>query len=262
MRQQLTLRRAHVRGFNLLELALGLAILGLVLGSIMVPLQTQVEARKIDDTQRLLLQARDLLMGFVAANGYLPCPADLSSGSGVETVSATAHDSINGACASSVGTTAGYYGYLPAITLGFSPVDSAGFALDAWGTNANRIRYAVYTDSGTMGLSLVRSGGLSNLGIPTIGSLTLFNVCQSASGVTTTTCGTAATLATNAAVVIWSVGANTSARSAQESQNLAGTRVFVSRTRSDVSGSEFDDLVMWVPMNLIISRMIAAGQLP
>ncbi len=255
----------RVKGFNLVELAIGLAIIALVVGSIMMPLANQIESRKIDETQGLLTQARDLLLGFVAANGYLPCPTDTTSTSAFESVGATGHDSVNGACAASVGTTAGYYGYLPAATLGFSPVDSSGFALDGFGTSANRIRYAVYTDSGTMGLSLVRSGGMANLGIPTLGSLTLFNICQSGTGVTSTACGSAPgqlVLATNVAVVIWSVGNQTGMRSVHETVNQSNTRVFVSRTRSDVSGSEFDDQVLWLPMNLLISRMIVAGQLP
>ena len=34
-------------------------------------------------------------------------------------------------------------GFLPAVTLGFSPVDSNGYAVDSWGSTQNRIRYAV-----------------------------------------------------------------------------------------------------------------------
>ena len=39
-------------------------------------------------------------------------------------------------------------------------------------------------------------------------------------------------------------------------------RVFVSRSRSTVPGSKFDDIVAWIPMPVLVSRMVGAGQLP
>ena len=254
------------RGFTLIELAVAIAVIALILGSILVPLQTQVQSRKIDETQRMLSQARDAVLGYVAATGYFPCPADATS-NGAEALGASQHDSVAGSCATTVGTTNGYHGFLPAATLGFSPVDAQGYAIDAWGTNANRIRYAVFTDAGTVGLSLVRSGGMANLGIPTLGGATLFNVCLSGTGVGAADCGSPlpggqVVLATNAAVVIWSVGSRTAAASVHETENLDSDRVFVSRPRSDVAASAFDDLVTWIPMTIVINRMVAAGQLP
>lgn len=262
------------RGFTLIELAVGLVVVALLLGAMMVPLTTQVESRKIDETQQILKQARDALLGYVAANGYFPCPADsvdLGVGhtdtNGQEALGANAHDSVNGACAASVGTTTGYHGFLPAATLGVSPVDAQAYAVDSWGYRSNRIRYSVFTDGGTVGLSLVRSGGMANLGIPTLGAATLFNVCLSGSGVGASDCGSPlpagqVILATNAAVVIWSVGPRSAGASVHETENLDNDRVFVSRPRSDVTGSQFDDILLWVPVNVVISRMVAAGQLP
>jgi hypothetical protein len=29
-----------------------------------------------------------------------------------------------------------------------------------------------------------------------------------------------------------------------------------------VSGNEFDDIVTWIPMSMLLARMLAAGQLP
>jgi prepilin-type N-terminal cleavage/methylation domain-containing protein len=257
---------ARSSGFTLIELAIGIAILALLIGSVLVPLNTQVESRKIDETQRMLAQARDMLMGYVAANGYFPCPADESS-KGQEALGATGHDSLTGACAASVGATSGYHGYLPAATLGFAPVDPQGYGLDAWGSQGNRIRYAVYSDAGTVANALIRSGGMAALGIPALGSATLFNVCASGTGTGGSDCGSPlppgqVVLTTNAAIVIWSVGASSAPGSPHEAENADNDRVFVSRPRSEVAGLQFDDLIAWVPMNLVISRMIAAGQLP
>jgi len=36
----------------------------------------------------------------------------------------------------------------------------------------------------------------------------------------------------------------------------------VSRSRSDVAGSEFDDIVTWLSIGNLVSRMVLAGQLP
>ena len=62
------------------------------------------------------------------------------------------------------------------------------------------------------------------------------------------------TLASNAAIVVWSVGSNgaTGGASAHEAQNPnpnggSADRIFVSRGASNVAGHEFDDIVTWVP---------------
>lgn len=251
--------RRLAKGFTLIELAVGIFVIALLLGSVLLPLQNQVENRKIEETQRMLAQAREVVLGYVAANGYFPCPANNAS-NGQEALGASAHDSTTGSC----GT---YHGFLPAAALGFSPVDAQGYGIDAWGMAANRIRYAVFTDAGTIGTSLIRSGGMAGVGIPVLGSATLFNVCASGSGVGASDCGSPlpagqVILSTNAAVVIWSLGGRSAGTSVHELENLDNDRVFVSRTRADVAGAEFDDLVAWIPMNLVISRLVAAGQLP
>jgi hypothetical protein len=47
-----------------------------------------------------------------------------------------------------------------------------------------------------------------------------------------------------------------------ESRNLDGDAVFVSHEFSTAPGNEFDDYLTWVPVNVLASRMIAAGRLP
>ena len=43
---------------------------------------------------------------------------------------------------------------------------------------------------------------------------------------------------------------------------IASDRVFVRTDRSDLPGSEFDDLVIWVPENTLYARLVQVGQLP
>ena len=61
-------------GFTLVELAISIFIIALLLGSILVPLATQVEQRQISETQKTIEEIKEALIGFALANSYLPCP--------------------------------------------------------------------------------------------------------------------------------------------------------------------------------------------
>jgi type II secretory pathway pseudopilin PulG len=253
----------HASGFTLIELAVAVLVLTLLLGSILVPLATQVEQRKVSDTRKALDEAREALIGFAAANGRLPCPASAAS-NGAESFAAGGSAS-NGACSNF------FDGFLPAAALGFTPTDSQGYAVDGWGLTQNRIRYAVWT--GTVnGITnpLTRTSGMSSAGMANLAAAQFLYVCNSGTGVTAgTNCGTAVTLASSAAAVIYSVGPNaaTGGSSAHEAENPnpnggSADRIFVSRDWSNAAGSEFDDIVTWIGTSPLFNRMIAAGQLP
>ena len=253
--------RMHARhrttGFTIFEHAVSLSVIALVLGSIMIPLQTQIEARKVDETRRLLEAAQDMLLGFAAANGYFPCPADASS-NGQEPLGT---DHLSGACPVS-------HGFLPAALLGFRPTDAQGYAVDAFEGAGRRIRYAVSTQTiGGVTNALTRTNGLRSVPIASFGAAPLLYICQSGNGVTAADCGTAVTLASNAVAVVWSVGANgaNGGVSVHEAQNPnpnggSADRVFVSREISNVAGNEFDDLVAWIPATTLVTRLMMSGQ--
>lgn len=255
--------RLRTRGFTLIELAVALFVLMLLLGSIVVPLTTQVEQRKFIDSRRALDIARDALLGFAAANGRLPCPASATS-NGAESFAAGG-SAANGSCSNF------FNGFLPAAALGYTPTDSFGYALDGWGIAQNRIRYAVsgQTVNGVTN-PLTRSGGMSSAGLSNLAAAQFLYVCNSALGVSAgNNCGTAVALASNAMAVIYSVGANaaTGGTSVHETENPnpnggSADRIFVSRDWSNASGSEFDDIVTWIGTSPLFNRMIAAGQLP
>ena len=264
------------RGFTLVELAVVIFIIVLLLGSLFVPLQTQIESRNYDTTQRILEQAREALMGYAAANGYFPCPASTTS-NGLEAVGANHATGAATTCPLAVwGGVTTYIGFLPAATLGFTPTDANGYALDAWGLSPqNRIRYAVVGNVTVNGVTqpFTRASGMKNATMASLAAATnLLYVCNSGTGVVAgTNCGTAVALASNAAVVIWSVGPNaatTGGTSVDELQNpnptagASADRIFVSRTKSEGTGAEFDDVVVWIGLPSLFNRMIAAGQLP
>lgn len=244
-----------------------LFIVTLLLGSVLIPLQTQVETRKIEETQRILEQAREALLGYAAAFGYFPCPATAAS-AGTEPSAGTDH--ATGACVT-------YNGFLPAALLGFAPIDAEGFALDAWGgTAANRIRYAVSNHPvGAAPLPFTTAGGMSLAGIPALASNgNLIYVCgDGATVVADTSCGPPPTergLASNVVAIVWSSGTNavsggTSVHEAQNPNvNVAPSqdRIFISRVRASSGPNEFDDQLIWISGFTVVSRLLASGALP
>lgn len=266
--------RFHQRAFTLVEMAVVLAIIGLLLGSLMYTLSAQTEQRARAETQRTLEQAREAVLGYALANGRLPCPASAAS-LGVESPAG------GGDCTNYAD------GFLPAVTLGFQPVDSQGFALDAWN---NRIRYAVARNlaAGTcVGTSAVPhftvKATLKQNGMSCLPNSTELLICKSsvsAPAPTPGSCGTAANVVTNAnpsgtvVAVILSPGKNfalapTAAAAAvankpDEAANLDGNTVFISHTPAPTGavGGEYDDMMLWIPVGVFYGRMTSAGVLP
>lgn len=274
-----------VRGFSLAELAVVLLIVTLLIGGLLVPLSAQIEQRNLERTRRSLDEARDALIGFAAANGRLPCPASpasngresfciASSGACPGVANQTTTVQAHGNCSHF------FNGLLPAATLGLTPADAEGFLIDGWGTSdRNRVRYAV-SDRTVNGVTFAwtssgatagpRAAGLTQLAAT--GQDYLY-ICSGMPSNEAAPCAPAVKLADNAPAVIYSVGANaTSTASGTAGDELAnpnpngGTadRTFVSHTPSPAGGTggEFDDVVTWVPLTVMLNRMVAAGQLP
>ena len=243
------LKAARSRGFTLIELAVVLFVVTLILGSILVPLTSQVEQRQISDTRRTLEDIKEALMGYAVANGHLPCPA-ISATNGLENRTGTT-------------CTANWRdGYIPWATLGVSK-------LDAWG---NIFRYSVtpayassltptFTFSTPRDITIqTRDGGaaiinLTNVppnGVPAVVQSYGKNGYRSVNDQ-----GTAQALPTG-----WP------ASNIDEETNATtglGT-TFVSRVpqAAGVSSNpgEFDDIVVWISPNILFNRMVAAGKLP
>jgi prepilin-type N-terminal cleavage/methylation domain-containing protein len=249
-------------GFTLVELMLVLLVLGLVMTSIAVPFAAHLQMRRAEETRRQIEEAREALMGFAAANGRLPCPATDSS-NGLESFAAEG-DAGNGNC------TTFYEGFLPAATLGLAPLDAGGYLRDGWATSRNRLRYAVFGAGVALNgvvNALTRSGGMQAATLPGLADASHYLlICGSAAGTTPASCGPAANqLTKRAAFVVLSLGPNAAATPApgsDEARNLSGVPVFVHREASVAPGNEYDDIVHWVPINLLVSRMLTAGRLP
>lgn len=248
--------------FTLLELMLAMLILAILVSGLAVPISAQVALRRHEETRRLLEESREALLGFAAMHGRLPCAATAAS-HGEESFAAGG-DAANGNCA------AFHDGFLPASTLGLASLDAEGFARDGWGERASRIRYAVFGNGHAVGgvaNPLTRANGMQQATLAALGDAPGYLVvCSTASAASATGCGPAANqLTRRAAFVLISPGPSASLRpagGADEARNTDGRGVFVAHEPVDGPGNAFDDIVTWVPLNILAARMIAAGRLP
>lgn len=249
------------RGFTLIEMALVLMIVGLLLGGGLTVLTAQLEQRRVTDTQRMLEEAREALIGFAVTNGRLPCPATGSLASGAPGAGIANLETA-------VGCTGGQTGVLPWATLGVSQSD-------AWGW---RFTYRVpaqfsRTVDATRALTLANFPGCAAGTLPAatppraafaLCSAGDVNVCPSSVG-----CPAASVATAVPAVVLshgragagaFNEGGTLIAASANpdEAANSDGNTDFVARTPTET----FDDVVTWVAPGILFNRMVQAGRLP
>jgi prepilin-type N-terminal cleavage/methylation domain-containing protein len=277
MRSAPPVARARGRGFTLTELAVVVAIVALLLGGLLYTLTAQTDQRNFEETRRRLDLARELVLAFAVVNGRLPCPARSAATASPGTVAGDEVRDSSGNCIGDAVTD--YYGgssggvtlgLLPARAIGFQQVDSAGFAVDAWG---NRIRYVVANLVTACAGSSTTPHFTNATNLKANGITCLPNdllICKSATGITGTTCGGSANqIMTQSLVVaiIFSTGKNgatTGGTGADEAANLNGDRVFVyhTPTPSTAANGEFDDQFTWISDGELYGKMIAAGVLP
>lgn len=256
-------------GFTLVELSIVLIIVALLIGGMLVPLSAQRDLQNTNETQKQLADVKEALLGFAAVQGRLPCPA---------TPTSTGRESF---CTNEVGVCTEQFavpahgrcseffnGFVPAATLGLSPTNSQGLAIDSWG---NPLRYAVSNKTaGLVTFSFTKISGIQSAWTadPSPLQSDLLRVCNTAAHITGAgdsadcpTTPTADRMTESAAAVLFSTGKNggTAPVAADELANWtnSGDRVFVSATPS----LTFDDLVTWLSPNILYNRMISAGRL-
>ena len=228
---------AHSDGFTLTELTIVLVIVALLVGGLVLPLSAQREARNIGETKRQLAEIKEALMGFAVANGRLPCPAksdDLHAEEKLQNLT-------TGECAL-------WSGFLPAASLGITPVDAQGYAVDAWN---NRIRYAITENAAPYSYVFTKNNGMRDSWDDVATKLKPgIQICPDA------TC--AEFLTDKAVAVIMSTGANGNGEQGPDFAGNTNKKNFVDAEPSPA----FDDIVTWISPYILYSRMIAAGKLP
>jgi prepilin-type N-terminal cleavage/methylation domain-containing protein len=235
------------KGFSLIEMMVTIFILSLLLSSILFPLISQIDQRRISETERRLELVKEALIGYALTHRNLPCPAK-SSTDGTE-------DRISG------GTTCRLVsgvpvrvGFLPWVTLGLEPADTWDnlFRYSVSPSHSNSDPAARFTldDLGDITIRTRNNAGtavdMSNASIPVV------ILSHGKNGYGATTRGGAARFTPGG----W-VG--------DERDNANNSNIFYWRVRTErttAAGGEFDDIVAWITPDILNSKMVAAGRLP
>lgn len=239
----------HSHGFTLVEMAIVLLIFGLLFGGGLTILSSQLELRRIQETNAALDEAREALIGFAVSQGRLPRPA----------TSATIGSENPVACTSEALCT----GFIPWSTLGVAKLDGFG----------KIIRYSVTPDfaggaTGTASFDLSTSVATKTVETRDGSGALIYQAGQLLCSVASQ-CMPA---------VVFSHGKNNhgtgesgnvmsdnSATNSDEDTNNSASVNFIGRTPSinaTSPGGEFDDQVTWLSPNILFNRMVAAGKLP
>ena len=272
-------------GFSLIEIAVVMIIIAILFTVVGLPISAQIELRRIDETKKQIESVKETILGFAIINGRLPCPA-LNSGvctvgrecfcsegignseSGTCTLTLTAPASFNGRCAAfGTTTTALTAGFLPAMSLGITPTDANGYALDAFATPSSQLRYAVTRAKVTAPaflFPLTRVDGVKSATMDQFGGAAapdLLIICPP----DTPACSGTTVLTRQAPFVVFSLGNNSSTPFASlsnaEKANLDNDTggIFVSGTPLIPA---FDDILSWSSINILFARMVQSGKLP
>ena len=286
------------QGFTLIELAIVLVIVTILVGGLAMPLSAQIQARRIGETRKTMEEAKEAIIGYamshttgsctcayvtgalqgsstcsaslcsttfstsdtatltVRPRHYLPCPDINKAADDLEP--AVDNDGVNGLIDINNGVEDRYIsgtnsgqcitslGNFPWVTLATAPQD-------AWG---NRLRYAItaaYADL-DVGFGNTLAGDKQ--------------ICSTSTG----GCPTG-TVASNVPAVLIAYGPNgwgalnvsgtplAAPTSADELENTDADNSFVSRfpSKSDAAAGEFDDLLVWISKDLLISRVCQGG---
>ena len=218
------MKRPPDNGFSLLEMAIVLAIVGLLLAGLLPALSGQIAQQRRDETRKQIDEIKEALTGYAISNNRLPCPANatLASGSssaGIEDCSLT-------------------IGVLPWVTLAVGETD-------AWG---RRFTYATSSAYTTANFTLSSSG-----------TLTVKNAATGGSNIATNLPCVLISHGSNGYGAYTPQGIQLSASNdADEVENANTNTSFVTHDPTPT----FDDLVTWVSSNILFSRMVNAGKLP
>lgn len=234
--------RLQPNGFTLLEMAIVLAIVGVLLAGLLPTLSSQIEQQRRIETRKLLEDIQQALLGYTMVNGRLPCPADGATASGNES---TTNSGASLGCALTKGV-------LPWATLGVSETD-------AWN---RRFTYRV-----TANFADGADGTAASCGVATGIS---FQLCSSANLNVLASSG-GSTIAAKVPAVVVSHGPNglgaypagggaqIGTATGDENENSDDDNTFVSH---DQVQNGYDDLVVWISPNILLNRMVSAGKLP
>ncbi len=201
----------------------------------MKPLGAGIVERQRNETFDQLVDIREAIIGYASVHHRLPCP--VTGGGSAAQLPADPCMLANG--------------YVPAAVLGISGrYDSNGLLTDSWGSP---IQYHVtLSDADSDGLAdfttveEMRDVGMQNLSPE-------YEVCGSAA--------CTQLRANRVPAVLISTG-KLQSTSADEAENQDSDNRFVSRDIDMVGSDQFDDIVIWLSGNILLTRLLQAHVLP
>jgi len=234
--------RRLCNGFTLVEMAIVMLIVGLLLGGLLAPLSAQIDQQRNIETQKLLAEIKEALIGFAVANGRLPCPA-ISAASGAEKTDCTT-------------LAADRQGYIPWAALGVAKLDSWGHIFSYSVTPAYATAGGIVLSPATTRDITIRTRDATGIAanLSNAGDIPVVILSHGQNGYGSTDGGGVAQAVAPATNI-------------DETSNATSGTSFYSRTPTPVgysqaNGGEFDDIVVWISPNILFSRMVAAGRLP
>jgi prepilin-type N-terminal cleavage/methylation domain-containing protein len=229
-------RGLRQEGFNLIELAIVLAVVSLLAGGLLGAMSGQQTRQREQEARKQLDEARETILGFAIANGRLPCPA--------------APNIAQGAAQAGREDCSLQHGVLPWSSLGLPEIDP-------WGRRLTYFASRKFT-------AMVAPGALAAFtlatGIAPDNSDTA-NVKESSAAIADIAIDLPAVLVCHGehGAGAWLPdGSRNDGALGDELENADADLVFVARP----PGTGFDDLVTWLPGALLKSRLLAAGRLP
>ncbi len=225
--------QSRLLGFSLVEMAIVLAIVGLLMAGLMPALSGQIEQSRRKETRKLLEEIQQALIGYAIINSKLPCPTTQTDPAHAK------YGLADDSCASPATE-----GYLPWKTLGIAETD-------AWGSPRS--------SSGDQWLGYwryrVEPSFASTFTLDTTSNMTLKLQVKDSSGnaLTNTSDNKSPPIA-----IVYSTGPNLTA----DGENASYEQTTDATYQSDTPASNFDDITIWISRPVLFSRMVQAGKLP
>ncbi|HEX5126826.1 MAG TPA: hypothetical protein VFW00_08800 [Rhodocyclaceae bacterium] len=216
-------RQRKLAGFALVEIAIALIILALLGAGALTALRVQSQRSHLSDTRMSLDNARSAILGYVAANGTVPCPAATTDG--IATYNA------GGNCANNPGR-------LPWSTLGITQAEGQ----DAWGQTLSYMVATNFTTTQPPATANTITLSTGNSGSEISGGF--ISICST---LCTSTTGNKLSSDKTVALALWSTGED------QHDNSYLSTGTLL------VTGGT-DDVVIWMSRYVLLDELISAGR--
>ncbi len=268
-----------IAGFSLIEMAISLVIIGLLIGSLLVPGVEQSTRQKIKLTQQTLEEIKEALLGFAEVNGRLPCPAiDLN---GKE---ANFTDTTKQKCEKYDDAD----GYLPWAILGVGKYDAWGrpfrYRVDGWFNNGPGIfdprtmepkplSHPIGASRASLTITSRQGKPLNQAASPYDNVKKVLNYQLNASKLNYP-------YVSNVVAIIFSCGKNGRPDGNNDIDGIINSDALCSNpflngvtptwdsnpknnyVQDSYVEDQFDDILVWLPKNILIARLTTAGKWP